>query len=176
MKACIRCNTMLPLSEYYKHSKMGDGHLNKCKKCCKVRTVWQNIHSRCYDVNCKDYTRYGGRGVYVCDDWHKLVNFEEWYHRSYKEGCQVDRIDNNGPYSPGNCHMVTSAQNCRNRRTTKMTYEILTKADQMYNDGFKLFEISKQLDIHRATIRSAFKGQSWKDFTFSEKIVRDFRF
>ena len=34
-KICIKCNLLLHLEEYYKHSKMSDGHLNKCKKCCK---------------------------------------------------------------------------------------------------------------------------------------------
>jgi hypothetical protein len=34
-KVCIRCGKLKPLSEYYKHKKMGDGHLNKCKSCCK---------------------------------------------------------------------------------------------------------------------------------------------
>ena len=37
MKACRECNRTLPLTEFYAHAMMADGHLNKCKDCVKVR-------------------------------------------------------------------------------------------------------------------------------------------
>lgn len=35
MKNCIICGDLKPLTDYYVHKQMGDGHLNKCKTCCK---------------------------------------------------------------------------------------------------------------------------------------------
>ena len=35
MKNCIICGDLKPITDYYVHKKMGDGHLNKCKTCCK---------------------------------------------------------------------------------------------------------------------------------------------
>ena len=37
MKTCRECNIEMPLSEFYKHQRMKDGHLNKCKTCVKAR-------------------------------------------------------------------------------------------------------------------------------------------
>ena len=39
MKVCFKCGAEKPLTEYYKHWGMRDGHLNKCKVCTRNDTI-----------------------------------------------------------------------------------------------------------------------------------------
>jgi len=90
--------------------------------------VWRNMMNRCYDPTNKRYTRYGGRGISVCPDWHDMDKFLEDMHYGHAVGLQIDRIDNDGDYGPFNCRWVTHSENSRNKSTnTLLTYNGETK-------------------------------------------------
>lgn len=87
----------------------------------KLYNLWRGINSRCYYKNGPAYLKYGNRGIYVCDEWrHDPENFISWaLENGYKEGLQIDRRDNDGPYAPYNCHFILCKQNNRNRRSSR---------------------------------------------------------
>lgn len=81
---------------------------------------WTMMKSRCYCKTAANYHRYGGRGIFVCDEWrHSYAAFRDWSARhGYRPELDIDRIDNDGPYSPENCRWVSRSTNLGNRRNT----------------------------------------------------------
>ena len=83
---------------------------------------WRGIKKRCYAKNTPGFKYYGGRGIKVCEEWKdNFKAFYDWCLSSgYKKNLSIDRIDNNGDYSPGNCTWSTKKEQARNRRTSRI--------------------------------------------------------
>lgn len=73
---------------------------------------------RCERPKCKDYARYGARGITVCERWHHFPFFLEDMEASFLVGASLDRIDNNGNYEPGNVKWSYPREQMNNRRVT----------------------------------------------------------
>lgn len=80
-----------------------------------ILQLWYNMMYRCYNKDNKDYPDYGGRGIRVAERWH---NREQFYIDVLPrpEGMWLDRIDNDGDYSPENCEWRTPTQQALNKR------------------------------------------------------------
>ena len=82
----------------------------------KVYNAWKGIKKRCYQKTYQHYDRYGGRGIIMCEEWkNDFMAFYNDVGEAPSDEYQLDRIDNNGNYEPGNCRWVTRQENCRNR-------------------------------------------------------------
>ena len=104
----------------------GCGIKRKNKADPTINTLKQKIKnaiSRCYNPNIETYPLYGGRGITVCEEWRNdKMSFIEWALKNgYKEGLEIDRIDNDKGYSPDNCRFTTRLEQIHNRRPFKRT-------------------------------------------------------
>lgn len=91
------------------------------KKNYKVRpeyNSWRAMHKRCYNPKEENYKWYGGRGIEVCPEWKKFVNFySDMGERP--EGMTLDRIDPDGSYTPSNCRWSDYKTQTLNRRMNR---------------------------------------------------------
>lgn len=112
----------------YKH-----GHATRGKRPASY-THFMNMKSRCTIKSNKDYQRYGGRGVTVCDRWLNGEDGLSGYEcfladmGPKPEGMSIDRIDNTKGYSPDNCKWSTAEEQNNNRSSSRyLTIDGVTK-------------------------------------------------
>lgn len=118
----------------------------------RIYDIYKGMMRRCYNTNEEMYYNYGGRGIYVCDEWKDqedykgLKAFVEWaYKNGYDDTLSIDRIDNDGPYCPDNCRWTTMVVQANNKRDSIQ----LTVGDTTYT--YAQWEVAS--GINQNTIR-----------------------
>jgi len=86
----------------------------------RLYKIYYGILGRCYNKENDSYYNYGGRGIEVCSEWKdSFIPFWEWsISNGYNSKLSIDRINNDGNYSPDNCRWTTDYEQSRNKRTS----------------------------------------------------------
>jgi len=123
--------------------------------------VWEEMRARCYNPKHISYKHYGGRGITVCERWHKYENFLEDVGRKPTPKHSIDRIDNNGNYEPNNVRWANDYQQQRNRTDNRrIEYRGETKT---------LAEWAEILDVPSSRLQHRLQKYGWTvERAFSE--------
>jgi hypothetical protein len=141
---CLRKERMTKLNNTHGQSKVGFT--------TSIYTCWQHMIQRCYNPNNKGYKNYGGRGIKVCERWHKFENFFADMG-DMPNGMFLDRKDNNGDYTPENCRWATRKEQQNNTRRNVWK--------DLNGEKRTLTQWAEHLGINVNTLRSRLKQLNW---------------
>lgn len=145
IKVCTKCFKDKPLSEFYKVSGGKYNVCSRCKECMKsyarkykqehpikingyrrkyrktlkgcLRERFSQMEKRCNNSNHPAYKNYGGRGIKcLFKNANEFINYVINRLKIDPRELQIDRINNDGNYEPGNIRFVTRVENLKNRR------------------------------------------------------------
>lgn len=104
-KSCVSCSNAKRATKH---------NLSKSK----LYSVWSMMKQRCNNPNSERYKDYGGRGITICEErMESVVVFNSWaLLNGYRDGLELDRINNNGNYEPSNCRFADRSLQMQNTR------------------------------------------------------------
>lgn len=133
----------------------------------KIYQQWSGMRRRCQSETHSSYKNYGARGISVCNEWDE--SFESFYNwaiqNGFKDGMTIERIDNDGNYSPENCKLIPKSEQSKNRRNCIfLTYD---------NKTIGLKEWSKISGIKYGTLLKRYHKNADPQYVLKEFILND---
>ena len=120
----------------------------------KLARRYDAIIQRCYQKTCPSYPLYGGRGIYLYTEWMgQTQKFVDYIYNlpGFDITKQLDRIDNDRGYEPGNLRWATPSENMRN---TSNTYRIT-------------------IDGQEVCLKDYVKDYTWISYRFARKYISE---
>ena len=128
---CMGCGAI----QWQIRTNLTSGKSKGCQNCTQKRPIpsWLEkrlaaAKQRCENPHDAGYANYGARGIKF--EFPSVIEAGLYLIRQYghlERKMELDRIDNNGNYAPGNIRLVTRQENSANRRTT-----VLSRFEQKY--------------------------------------------
>lgn len=140
----------------------------------RIHRIWVGMHKRCTPGG-GDAKNHGDRGITVCEGWGEFITFAIWsLANGYADTLSIDRIDNDGNYSPENCRWSTAAQQAQNKRNTKLNWGKVDQIRMLCREAnLSQREIGKIFGVCRWTVRNIKSGKIWQHPDFVRKPKKD---
>jgi len=147
------------------------------KKGHPLYSTYYRIIAFCYNPKNKKYPRYGGRGITMCKRWKddRELFFQDM-EPGWERGLTIERINNDGNYSPENCKWATFIEQSRNKKNISLSMEKARLIRKIYKDDPDMtYEIlADSFIVSESCIRSVVEMKSWKEsYRIKRTLIRE---
>ena len=131
----------------------------------RLHRVYTSMVGRCTYPSSSHYRYYGGRGIDVCSSWRAdPQEFFDWAKANgYADDLELDRIDPDGNYEPGNCRFITHMENSQRRRNSRCTLAKAREIKALLADGLTYTEAALKAGTPRMVAWHIHKGNTWRN-------------